>query len=252
MIKVTIALLTIFFLSCKQNNNNTLVNTKTDTLKTQSEIKVLSTTKTKMIKANDYVFFSDSILHGHKDVLKYYFTRYSSDTCETIWYENTNLVNNFKGLEALGDINHNGISDSVFVLDELNYCNFDEEVNSNGQAYYFTDTTLPRLQTDDSHCCYPSCIFVVGDIDEDGVSEIGQYFSSCASRYKSLYVYSLKNKKWKQVGHSVYDLLYVDEKKPFSYYVQKVSKNKFKMLEITDLTDDKSKIGKQNWKHFRM
>jgi hypothetical protein len=92
----------------------------------------------------------------------------------------------------------------------------------------------------------------VGDIDEDGVAEIGQYFSSCASHYKSLYVYSLKNKRWKEIGHCVYDLYYMNIGKPFSYFVRKVSKNKFKMLEITDLTDDTTKIGKRNWKQFSM
>ncbi len=205
-----------------------------------------------MIETNDYAFFGDSVLHGHKDALKYYFTKYGSDTCPTLWYPNTSLVNEFQGLASLGDINKNGSDDSVFVLDEINYCNFEGEINSNGQAYYFTDTSLPRLQTDDSHCCHPTNIFSVGDIDEDGVSEIGQYFSSCASHYKSLNVYSLKNEKWKRVGHIVYDLAYVDEENPFTYYVRKIKRNKFQMLEITDLTGDTSKIRKPNWKQFTM
>jgi hypothetical protein len=42
----------------------------------------------------------------------------------------------------------------------------------------------------------------------------------------------------------------MDIGKPYSYFVRKVSKNKFKMLEITDLTEDKTKIGKRNWKQF--
>jgi hypothetical protein len=50
----------------------------------------------------------------------------------------------------------------------------------------------------------------------------------------------------------VYDLYYMDIGKPFSYFVRKVRKNRFKMLEITDLTDDTTKIGKRNWKQFSM
>jgi hypothetical protein len=44
----------------------------------------------------------------------------------------------------------------------------------------------------------------------------------------------------------------MDIGKPYSYFVRKVSKNKFEMLEITDLTEDKTKIGKRNWKQFSM
>ena len=40
--------------------------------------------------------------------------------------------------------------------------------------------------------------------------------------------------------------------KPYSYFVKKTGKNKFEMLEITDLTKDKAKIGKPNWIKFPM
>ncbi len=35
-------------------------------------------------------------------------------------------------------------------------------------------------------------------------------------------------------------------------FVKKLGKGKFSMLEITDLTDDRTKIGKRNWKQFLM
>jgi hypothetical protein len=154
----------------------------------------------------------------------------------------------FEGLCYIGDINHNNIKDSVFVLHPLSFCQFPGEQSNDGQAYYFLDTTLPRLQTE-SYCCHPSSLFVAGDIDEDGVQEIGQYYSSCVSHYKSLYVYTLKQHRWKEAGHVVYDLFYADSTKPYSSYVRKTSKNQFEMLEVTDLTD-KEYIGKEHWIKF--
>lgn len=203
-----------------------------------------------MVSSADYKFFADSLLHGHKDVLKYYFAKYLPDTCSHFHSSKSELIQNFEGLVYPGDINHNGIPDSVFVLEPISYCRFKEEKESDGDAYYFTDTTLPRLQTG-SECCHPGNIFLVGDIDEDGISEIGQFFSSCASHYKSLYVYSLKNKQWKEIGHSCFDLFYMDIKKPFSYWIRKTGKNKFEMLQITDLTTA-TKIGKPDWLRFTM
>jgi len=252
MLKVTLAILTTLFLvSCKDKTQK--VSTPITSLTPKNKI-TDTTIEANKVKATDYIFFSDSILHGHKAVLKYYFNKYGSDTtCSSYWhfYDKKEIKEGFEGLHYIGNVKNNLTKDSVFVLEPLNYCKQDGEKDFDGQAYYFTDTTLPRLQTD-SYCCHPSNIFLVGDIDEDGVSEIGQYYSSCASHYKSLYVYSLKNKVWQEVGHCVYDLHYMDIGKPYSYFVKKLSKNKFEMLEITDLTDNKTKIGKRNWKRFSM
>jgi len=245
MLKVIVAILTTLLLfSCKDKTRKASSPVTTLIPKNESTDTAMDANK---VKATDYAFFSDSVLHGHKAILKYYFTKYVSDTpCASYWlfYDKKDLKEEFKGFHCIGSVKNNLIKDSVFVFDPLNYC-FD------GQAYYFTDTTLPRLETD-SYCCHPSNIFLVGDIDEDGVSEIGLFYSSCVSRYKSLYVFSLKNKTWQEVGHCVYDLHYMDIGKPYSYFVKKTGKSKFKMLEITDLTDDKTKIGKRNWKQFSM
>lgn len=237
MLKVTLAILITYFLaSCKDKPQN--VSAPVTTMVTKTRISDTITDINK-VKATDYVFFSDSVLHGHKAVLKYYFSRYGSGSISCSYpevYNKKEIKEEFEGLHYIGKIKNNHIKDSVFVL---------------RQGYYFTDTTLPALLTD-SYCCHPSNIFLVGDIDEDGVSEIGQYYSSCASHYKSLYVYSLKNSAWQEIGHCVYDLYYMDIGKPYSYFVKKVSKNKFEMLEITDLTEDSTKLGKRNWKQFSM
>jgi hypothetical protein len=235
MPKVTLAILITFFLtSCKDKPPKASI--PTNTLVPETKISDTITDINK-VKDTDYTFFSDSVLLGHKAILSYYFNKYGSNTSsQWTFYDRKEIKEGFEGLHYVGNIKNNHINDSVFVL---------------RQGYYFTDTTLPPLLTD-SYCCHPSNIFLVGDIDEDGVSEIGQYYSSCASHYKSLHVYSLKNKKWQEIGHCVYDLYYMELGKPYSYFVKKVSKNKFKMLEITDLIEDKTKIGKRNWKQFSM
>ena len=238
-------------ISCTSNDKNIPI-LKTDTI-IEKERHVDTLSIKNKVSSLDYSFFSDSILHGHKEELKYYFKKYGSDsTCSSFWhfYDKEEIRSEFEGLAYIGDINHNAIKDSVFVLEPLNYCKHDGEKDFDGEAYYFTDTTLPRLQTGSS-CCHPSNLFLVGDINEDGISEIGQFFSSCASHYKSLYVYSLKNGKWNQVGHSCFDLFYMDVNKPLSSWVKKTSKNKFEMLQITDLTE-KSKIGKKDWLKFEV
>jgi hypothetical protein len=202
--------------------------------------------KEEQVSALDLTFFSDSILHGQKPVLGYYFTKYGSRNCEALYYMKNQIKADFEGLYKVGVI-RKGRSASVFVLNPLTRC----EPDSSGQAYYFTDTTLPRLLTE-SDCCHPNNIFAVGDIDEDGISEIGQYYSGCASRYKLLRVYSLRKNEWHEVGSCVYDLAYANADKPYNSFVRKRRRNKFEMLEITDLTSDKRSIGKPRWLQFSM
>ena len=260
MLKVIVAILiTCFLTSCKDKAQKvsapeTTLVSKTKLSDTVTHVPDAITTDVRKVKGTDYDYFSDSILHGHKAVLKYYVNKYGTDSScgwPGAYYDRKQIKEEFEGLLYIGNINNNRIRDSVFVLSPINNCVQNGEDYSDGQAYYFTDTTLPRLQTD-SYCCHPFSLFLVGDIDEDGISEIGQYHSSCASHYKMLKVYSLKNKRWKEIGQCVYDLYYIEIGKPYSYFVRKVSKNKFKMLEITDLTEDTTKIGKRNWKQFSM
>jgi len=225
MSKVTVAILITFFLVYCKNKPPKV---------TAPTTKIANTiTDSNKVKAANYDFLSDSILPGHKAMLKYYYSKYGLP-----WQfdDREAIKESLKDLHYIGHIKNNRKKDSVFAIQA---------------AYYFTDTTLSPLFTD-SYCCHPSNIFLVGDIDEDGISEIGQYYSTCVSHYKSLHVYTYKNNDWQEIGHCVFDQNYMDEEKPYSYWVKKVSKNKFKMLEITDLTEDKTKIGKRNWKQFSM
>jgi hypothetical protein len=240
--------LIILLCSCsdKVQKNTTIINLPTKLKKNYNDI--LSSEN--IVSCGDYKFFADSLLHGHQEVLKYYLKKYLLDSCQPFYLNKIDLINNFEGVAYIGDINHNKIKDSVFVLEPISYCKIEGEDDTEGDAYYFTDTTLPRLQTG-SECCHPKNLFSVGDIDEDGIAEIGQFYSSCVSHYKSLHVFSLKNNKWNEIGRSTFDLHYMDTEKPFSYWVKKIGKNNFKMLQITDLTDKPYKM-KRQWLKFVM
>ena len=144
------------------------------------------------------------------------------------------MLSGFEGIKNIGDINGDKISDTVFVVPPFNFC--DE-----GYSYSFFDTTLPRLFTD-SYCCNPDNLFSIGDIDEDGVSEICIFYSSCVSRFKSLIAYTLKNKQWKQIGMCTFDINFMKPDK--EKRVRKISKDKFEMLEIIDNEQNKE------WKQF--
>ena len=250
---VSSVLLILLSVSCWQKEQHATAKNITDTVRTNKQVIM---NHEGQVKSNDLAYFSDSIFHGYKEVLSYYFKKYSSDTC-FIWHDKTNFidsvgVNGYHEVKTLGIV-HNNIKSSVFVLYPLSYCTYyntlDDERGFNKMSYYFTDTTLPRLQTD-SYCCHPSNIFLAGDIDEDGVSEIGQYYSSCGSHYKSLFVYTLKNNQWKEIGHSVFDQHYMTYDRQFSSYVKKAGKGKFIMYEKTDLSSDSTNAINGHWLKF--
>lgn len=240
----TLILLILCFSGCKHANNNAQ-ETSTDTTTMSSFTVILPKRAPSLsqdsIFTNDYNFIADTLMHGHKGLVKYYIQKYAPD-CRPNVYAKAELKEAFEGFKFIGKLKPINVTDSVFVLYPLSLC-------EDGQSYYFTDTALPRLQTD-SHCCHPDNIFSVGDIDEDGICEIGQYYSSCSSHYKSLYVFTLKNKAWKQVGHSVFDQHYMKYDVPFASYVRKTGKGEFEMHEISDLSDDSTKKGIDGWLKF--
>jgi hypothetical protein len=182
-------------------------------------------------------FFVDSLLKTSRDVVQTYRDRYQKDSCGIITYQNSNLKAEFEGIKTIKGIRGGKKNDSVFVMPPFNYCD-------DGQSYCFYDNTLPRLYTD-SYCCHPYNLFVIGDIDEDGAKEIGIYYSSCASRYKSLRIYSLKNGKWERIGDSDFDIFTGDPSKiQLDQLVKKISKGKFKICNFLD--------GKTKWEAITM
>lgn len=179
-------------------------------------------------------FISDSLLNKPLHLITYLTEKYQHDSCNIITYDNKILKENFEGVKVLDHIKNDKIPDTVFVLPPFNYCD-------QGESYYFSDTTLPRLFTE-SYCCHPENLFSIGDIDEDGISEICIFYSGCTGRLKSLIAFSLKNNNWKEIGHSIFDINFMQPDK--ENRVKKVGKGKFKMLEIVDKPENKV------WKQF--
>ena len=187
-------------------------------------------------------FISDSLLKRRGFYLTTYLQKYQPDTCGIIVYSYKELKESFEGFKNIGDINNNNVTDTVFVIQPFNYCD-------DGYSYSFFDTSLPRLITD-SYCCHPDNLFSIGDIDEDGISEICIFYSSCVSRFKSLIAYSLKKGQWKQVGRCTFDINVMKPDK--EKRVRKISKGKFEMLEIIISDFKKKPVGDRQWRLFTL
>jgi len=220
-------LLTILF-SCKEP--------KVDNKQSQPTTIVQKVNKDSLLKKlNENInFYGDSLFANKSFLIKELVYSYQADTCGIIAYEDTTLKEGFEGFKTIGDINGDKIPDTIFVMPPFNYCD-------DGDSYYFFDPALPRLYTD-SYCCHPDNLFPIGDIDEDGITEICIFYSSCVSRFKSLIAFSLKNNTWTQIGRCTFD---VDFMKPDKENrVRKTGKGKFEMLEIVDRKENKE------WKQF--
>ncbi|MCH2193704.1 hypothetical protein [Kordia sp.] len=101
----------------------------------------------------------------------------------------------------------------------------------------FTDPNIPRIRVD-SPCLETNYVFPVSDINEDGIMELGKYYSSCAIRFKSLELISLDQDQWKVKGKVTFDIFYEEPKK--EERIEKIGLNKFRMREITsENIDDK-------------
>jgi hypothetical protein len=222
-----------FAISCtgKTSNDNSQIPKKTISGNAEDD-------SLKLLLKQNIDFIGDSILFGNKHVIENYINKYQIDTCPIIGYSDAELKENVEGVKVVDGIIEKGKHDTIFIVPSFSYC-------ENGQSYCFFNNSIPRLYTE-SNCCHLSNFFTVGDVDEDGVLEIGIYFSSCVSRYKSLRVYSLKNEKWVQIGLSSFD---IDTKDPanvsFKNLVKKVKKNEFKMCSFMDgITEWKTTIMK--------
>ncbi|CAM3815681.1 hypothetical protein FLGE108171_15730 [Flavobacterium gelidilacus] len=244
-----IVLLIIFFsfLACR-NEVKTSKNISND-----EQISKLKANKSEnAILSNDIEFINDSILKGK---FKLDISKYELENSKKECFPGTLKTEEFyeysldadrttkKEFKFLGDINADGKAESVFILPALGWC---EE----GQSYYFTDNKIPRIQTE-SNCCHVESIFSIGDIDEDGGIEIAEYSSSCASSFKSINIWTLKNSKWKLVADFSFKIN--NEYKAFDDFdklYKKVSKGKFKFLEIYDI-NGKGELLKE-WKTITM
>ncbi len=178
------------------------------------------------------MFLADDKLHP---TVKYYI----QDTgASVLLYELTDSME----FKVLGDINSDGKIDSVFLLPEL----FDGDL---GQSFTFTDIRLSKIQTG-VQCNHLANLFVIDDIDEDGIKEIGLYYSSCASRFKMLRVYTFESGQWNEAGSVVFDLNYT--KPSMQKRIKKIGKGKFAMREITDAGAPDSIVIQDKWLNFEI
>jgi hypothetical protein len=226
-------------LESKSTNKKTI--TKTNRYEKHSYDEKIKSLKSSMPKnsilSNDIQFINDSILKGKfkLDISQYEIENAKKNCFPTIlkkeeFYEYSLEAdrNSTKQFKNLGDLNGDGKNESVFILPGLGWC---EE----GQSYYFTDNKIPRIVTD-SNCCHPESIIYIGDIDEDGNMEIAEYYSSCASRYKAITIYSIKNSKWNEIKS--FSFVLNDEysiEKDFKKLFRKTSKNHLECYEIKDV-----------------
>lgn len=231
MIRYTLFSFIILILSCRNTDNHADL-TPASPLTLSDTIRIL---------LNDNIrYISDSLWKRDPALLDQYIRKYLPDSCCVIRFENEHLKNDYEGPGLPGDINGDRRPDTFYILKEFHLC-------AQGQSYLFADTSLPRLTTT-SFCCHPRNLFLIGDIDEDGIQEIGLYHSSCSSHYKSLYAYSIKKGAWKEVGHTIFDTYYMDTEKPYQHFFRKTGKGRFEMLETTDLRE--ANIGKPIWQKF--
>ncbi|MBO9634312.1 MAG: hypothetical protein J7578_14450 [Chitinophagaceae bacterium] len=179
------------------------------------------------LKALDtYIRHTSKLMDKPESILQHYYRKILRDTCYLTADPDTArlfALENWEPGKDLGHINQNKLRDTVYVIDAMNLCD-------DGEAYIFSDTTIPPLITD-SYCCHPDSMFTIGDIDQDGIQEICIWLSSCASRYKSLVAYSLKAGEWKEIGFAGWDTHADSPAK--EKRVKPVSKGKFRMLTKT-------------------
>lgn len=153
-------------------------------------------------------------------------------------------LDRYSEIKSLGDINGDGVNDSILIIPEL-FITTDNAIEE-AASVIFTDKRLPRIKVD-SPCLETSYIFPVSDIDNDGIVELGKYYSSCASRFKGLELVSLDQEEWKVKGRVTFDILFEEPKK--EERIEKIEANKFRMREITlESADEKM----DTWKVFEM
>ncbi|MCP9764066.1 hypothetical protein [Lacihabitans soyangensis] len=228
---IIILTLLILIVSCKFKKKTDIV----DTQRTNNSVSKNDSLTYTLISNKQY--FKDSLLKDKTGIVETYFSLYQSDTCGILANKNSKLKEEFEGIRIVKGIKTNKKNDTVFVMPNFNYCD-------DGESYYFYDKYLPRLQTD-SFCCHPENFFVYKDIDEDGFNEVGIFYSSCLSRYKSLRIYSLKKNTWNEIGIASFDIMTKDPTKvKFDNLVKKIGKNKFQICNFYE--------GQTEWKTIEM
>lgn len=232
--RVCSLIIVLFLFACKKESNDI-----------QIERTSLKGNLTDTYLSNNIQFINDSVLMGKfkLDIAKYEIEN-STKQCRPITIKKADFREyHDEGMVNVGDLDGDKKDEFVFVLTPLNSC---EE----GDSYYFTNNNIPRIKTD-SGCCHPRNILNIGDIDEDGKMEIAEYYSSCASRYKAITIYSFKKSKWKEIKS--FSFVLNDQfsiEKDFKKLFRKISKNNLEYYEISDVNGKNELVA--SWKQIRI
>lgn len=179
------------------------------------------------VLSNDSNFINSVLLKGEYRLSA---EIYELENCPSLLRNKTSFKADFEGVMKIGDINADNEVEYVWVLPPLSQC-------EDGDSYYFSDTLLGRIYTD-SNCCHPNSIHNMGDIDEDGICELGQYYSSCTSRYKSIRILSFKKGGWKPIDEVTF--MINDVYDPVSDFKKLYRKKSRGVVEFLDIRDEDS------------
>ncbi|NQY30405.1 MAG: hypothetical protein HRT69_13140 [Flavobacteriaceae bacterium] len=231
IISLSISFLLLIFISCKNKPDSAIdLKTETSELKNWKEHWEIPMQKEKLLA-------NQKLHYRIKECLK--------DT--TIIVLTSTLINNltkYSKIKSLGDINNNSTNDSILVIPELFIS--DGGGVEDGASVIFTNKNIPRIRVDVS-CLDTDYIFPVADINNDGVIELGKYYTSCSSRFKLLELISLNQNEWKVKGLVTFDIFYEEPQK--EERIEKIGLNKFRMREITSEDSDEKTDA---WKIFEM
>jgi hypothetical protein len=126
----------------------------------------------------------------------------------------------------LGDINNDRILDNAFVKGPkwLN----EKDGWGDPQFYNISISFSCNLPSIESHNAVGAFVENIGDIDNDGFSEIiivPEWFIGCWGRIN---FYSIKTNKWKYIGFAERNVCEEDSYKPF---IKKIGKNKIQVMQ---------------------
>ena len=174
-----------------------------------------------------YVEFRDSLIGDPRvpAIVRHYMTDgHTVVSLHRFFEEEQHLVT-----MPFADLNDDGVIEAVLVMPE-GYPG-DGEAWIDGQSFVFTDPRFGKLRSPEPGCNHVPNLFLLDDIDEDGLREVGLYTSSCASRYKALRVFALRpDTTWQQVAVVTFDIFCEEPAKEAR--VRKVGKGAFELLRV--------------------
>ena len=193
-----------------------------------------------------YAEFRDSLISDPRvpAIVRHYMTDGRTFvSLHRLFEEDQHLV-----IMPFADLNDDGVSDPVLVMPEGYPGDGDEWID--GQSFVFTDPRFGKLQSPEPGCNHVTNLFLLDDIDEDGLREVGLYTSSCASRYKALRVFTLRpDTTWHQVAAVTFDTFC--EGPPKEARVRKLGKGAFQLLRV-ECKGDEGQAATQVWEPHGM